>query len=479
VLDGLVVVLNCRGRIRWFNRACERATGYRAAEVLGRFVWDVLIPPGEVEEVKAVFSTVVQGIPGRHENHWLTRDGGSRMIQWTNCVVRDARGGCRYVVGTGVDVTDQRRGEEARESLQDSEARMRGIVETAAEAIVTIEETGAIESVNPAAGRMFGYTPRELIGRNVSVLMAEPERGEHDSYLRRYFQTGVGRVIGVGREVLCLRKDGSAFPCDLSVGEVRLRDRRLFTGVLRDATDRKRAEELRVAKEAADAANRAKDEVLAAVAHDLRTPLGAIGLWARLLKSPAAPDPERLEAVEAIEEAVRLQHRLIEDLLDASRVANGTLKFDARRVDLAALAREAVRTIGGAAGAGGVELNVEGCDATIAILGDPVRLQQALWNLLSNAVKFTPPGGRVRLALRRGEGTAEVCVSDTGCGIDVDSLPHVFDRYWQGRRGGAGLGLGLAIVRHIIELHGGTVRAESAGPGKGATFAFTLPLAAT
>jgi PAS domain S-box-containing protein len=605
VLDGLVVVLNCRGRVRWFNRACERATGYRAAEVLGRFVWDVLIPPAEVEEVKAVFSTLVQGISGRHENHWLTRDGGSRLIRWSNCVVRDARGGCRYVVGTGVDVTDQRHAEqarresealfrsvfehaavgiaqvgldgrwlrfndalcrivgysrqalsgmtfqdithpddlgadleqkrrleageidsyemekrylrpegstvwahltgsvvrgpmgdpvyfvaivkdastevEARKSLLDSEARTRGIVETAAEAIVTIEETGLIESVNPAAGRMFGYTPEELIGRDVGFLMTEPHRGRHDSYLRRYLRTGEGRVIGVGREVVGRRKDGTTVPCDLSVGEVRLRDRRLFTGVLRDATDRKCAEELRVAKEAADAANRAKDEVLAAVAHDLRTPLGAIGLWLRLLQLPDQPDVERVQAIEAIEDAVRLQHRLIEDLLDASRIANGTLRVEARPVDLAAVAREAVGTMRGTAGAGGVELEVEGCDAAIPVLGDPVRLQQALWNLLSNAVKFTPPGGRVRLALRPGGGTVEVCVSDTGCGIDVESLRHVFDRYWQGHRAGtgSGLGLGLAIVRHIVELHGGTVRAESEGPGKGATFAFTLPLAAT
>lgn len=605
-LDGLVVVLNCRGRIRWFSRACERTTGYKAEEVLGRFVWDVLIPPAEVGAVKAVFSALVGDHAGRYENHWLTRDGGSRLIQWSNCVVRGVRGGCRYVVGTGIDVTDQRRAElaqreseelfrsvfeqaavgiaqvgldgrwlrfndalcrivgyereelshktfqdithpddlpadleqagrlgageidsysmekrylrpdgstvwahlagsvvrgpagealyfvavvedvsrsvEARESLLDSEARTRGIVGTAADAIITIEETGAIESVNTAAVRMFGYAHEELVGRNVSDLMPEPYRDDHDSYLRRYLRKGAGRVIGVGREVVCRRKDGSTFPCDLSVGEVRLRDRRLFTGILRDATDRKRAEEMRVAKEAADAANRAKDEVLAVVAHDLRTPLGAIGLWANLLNRPDLDEAGRGEAIAAINEGVRLQQRLIADLLDVSRVVSGTMTLESRSLDLAAVVRAAAETVRGSAGAGNVELTVKVPDETVPILGDPVRLQQVLWNLLSNAIKFTPPGGRVGVTLRRDGRTGMVHVRDTGCGIGADSVPHVFDRYWQGHhgrtRGGGGLGLGLAIVRHIIELHGGTVRAESEGPGKGATFAFSLPLAA-
>jgi PAS domain S-box-containing protein len=577
--------------------------------MVGRRIWDHLIPAAEIDSVKEVFRALVERRPGRplparHENHWLTRAGGSRLIRWSNRVVLDARGGCRYVVATGIDVTAQRRAErqardsdelfrsvfeqaavgiaqvgldgrwlqfndalchivgygrealsrktfqeithpddldadlekarrlgageidtysiekrylrpdgstvwahltgsavrgpggealyfvavvedisrsvQVRQALLDSEARTRGVVETAADAIVTVEEDGTIESLNPAALRMFGYAHREIVGRNVNQLMPEPYRSEHDGYLRQYLRTNARRVIGVGREVVCRRKDGSTFACDLSVGEVRLRDRRLFTGILRDATDRKRAQEMRAEKEAADAANRAKDEVLAVVAHDLRTPLGAIGIWAHLLKTKDLNEAGRREAVDAILDAVRVQQRLIDDLLDASRIVSGTLKLQVCPLDLTSVVRAALETVGAGASEKGLLLEADLPDEPVPVMGDPVRLRQVLWNLLSNAIKFTPGGGRVRVTLRRNAGATEVRVSDTGCGISRDSVSRVFDRYWQGRlsRDGGGLGLGLAIVRHVVELHGGTVMAESEGPGKGATFAVTIPLAA-
>jgi signal transduction histidine kinase len=237
----------------------------------------------------------------------------------------------------------------------------------------------------------------------------------------------------------------------------------------------------RTARAEAEHANRLKDEFLATVSHELRTPLTTIIAWAQRLRKGNHGEATLARGLEVIERNAKAQARLVEDILDVSQVITGKLRLDSGPVDAIAVISAAIDAVQGAADAKGIQLAMTLDPAARRIAGDAHRLQQILWNLLSNALKFTPPGGRVEVRLERAGADVEISVSDTGEGIAPEALPFIFDHFRQAdststRRHG-GLGLGLAIVRHLVELHGGTVRAESAGAGQGATFTIRLPAA--
>jgi CheY-like chemotaxis protein/nitrogen-specific signal transduction histidine kinase len=228
-----------------------------------------------------------------------------------------------------------------------------------------------------------------------------------------------------------------------------------------------------------EAANRSKDEFLATLSHELRTPLTSMLGWVRMLRG-ARLDPEQTaRALETIERNTRLQAKLIDDLLDVSRIVAGKIKVEQQRLDVGAVVGEAVQSLRREAELNGVDLEVARPEDSLLVVGDAVRLQQVVANLLSNAIKFTPAGGRIDVVLERADTGARLVVRDTGVGIAPELLPHIFDRFLQGdasrTRGRGGLGLGLAIVRHLVELHGGTITAASDGAGRGATFTVTLP----
>jgi signal transduction histidine kinase len=242
--------------------------------------------------------------------------------------------------------------------------------------------------------------------------------------------------------------------------------RRCVLSSVIDITDRKRAEQ-------------AKDEFLATLSHELRTPLTSGYGWVKLLQK--SRDPELIETgLRAIEQSLSAQIRLIDDLLDVSRIATGKVHIDLHALDLRGVVDSALATVQHAADAKEIAVRID-ADEPLTVIGDAARLQQVIWNLLSNAIKFTPRGGLVEVELRKRDIDAHVIVRDTGEGIDPAFLPHVFDRFRQGdssiSRKHGGLGIGLAIVSSLVEAHRGTVRAESAGVGKGATFIVTLPLA--
>jgi signal transduction histidine kinase/ActR/RegA family two-component response regulator len=234
------------------------------------------------------------------------------------------------------------------------------------------------------------------------------------------------------------------------------------------------------AREKLEEADRAKDAFIATVSHELRTPLSPIMTWAEVLRRGNLDDQQVRLAVEAIQRSAKAQAQLIEDLLDVSRIAAGKMRLEVRPVDLAGVIRSAIDVVQPAADAKSIRLQSVLDTRTAPVSGDGDRLQQVVWNLLANAVKFTPRGGRVTVVLERVNSHAEIAVSDTGHGIAADFLPILFERFRQGEatsaRGSTGLGLGLAIVRHIVEAHGGTVHAESPGPGKGSVFTVKLPL---
>jgi PAS domain S-box-containing protein len=262
-------------------------------------------------------------------------------------------------------------------------------------------------------------------------------------------------------------------------------------GATIDITDRKRIDEQREellasersARAEAERAGRMKDEFLATLSHELRTPLNAILGWSQLIRSGRLPDDELQHGLETIERNARVQTQLIDDLLDMSRIISGKVRLEVQRLNLADAVKAAVATVRPAADAKEILLKASIDDATGSVTGDPGRLQQVIWNLLSNAIKFTPRGGRVSVELNRSidQSAAQMIVTDTGQGITAEFLPYVFDRFRQAdasttRRHG-GLGLGLSIVKHLVEMHGGSVAAHSDGPGTGASFTITLPLA--
>ncbi|MCU1382965.1 MAG: hypothetical protein JWL71_1662 [Acidobacteria bacterium] len=230
----------------------------------------------------------------------------------------------------------------------------------------------------------------------------------------------------------------------------------------------------------AETAARLKDEFVMTVSHELRTPLTAIAGWAQILEMGKLNAQQTAAAIETIARSARMQTRLVDDLLDVSRLISGKLRLDLREVDVAEVVRAAVAVVQPAADAKTIQLDAVIDPTADLITADADRLQQVIWNLLSNAIKFTPPGGRVSITLQRRETRIEIAVRDTGTGIAADFLPHVFERFRQGdagtQRRHGGLGLGLAIVRHLVELHGGTVSASSAGEGQGSTFDVSLPI---
>ena len=368
------------------------------------------------------------------------------------------------------------------ERLRVSEDRLRLLLDSVHDyAICMLSPEGEVTSWNQGAERLFGYSSDEIIGRSFGCFYIVADRDDQMPPAHLLASEGAGRLESEG---LRLRKGGAAFDAHVILTPVRDAARNLggFSLVVRDVTERKRLEDdLRRRAEDLAAANRAKEDFLATLSHELRTPLNAMLGWTRLLRMGKLDQSGVGRALETIERNAHLQEQLIADILDVSRIVTGKLRLELRHTDLAPLVDASLDALRPAADAKGVELR-SSLGFAGSVLGDPDRLQQVIWNLLSNAVKFTPPGGRVTVSLDRQSTSAVVTVSDTGEGITPDLIPYVFDRFRQGdasvTRPHGGLGLGLSIVRHIVELHGGRVQVVSGGQGQGATFSVHLPVRA-
>lgn len=352
--------------------------------------------------------------------------------------------------------------------------------------IVSKTLEGVITSWNPAAERTFGYTAAEAVGKHIKLIVPPDLWPEEDEVLAR-----IGRGEKVDHfETVRRAKDGRLLNLSLTVSPVRDADGRIVgaSKVARDITEQKLAERERerllvaekVARQDAEAANRMKDEFLAVVSHELRSPLNAITGWASLIGTGKMDDEQTQHAVEIILRNAQTQTQLIADLLDVSAIVAGRMRLNIRPFRLVSVIEAAIEVVRPAADAKSIQLvSLMDPDAG-PIAGDPDRLQQVFWNLLSNAVKFTQKDGKVQIRVQRINSHVEVTVTDTGKGIERNLLPRVFDRFQQGdstsTREHGGLGLGLAIVRHLVELHGGVVSADSAGAGQGSEFIVRLPM---
>ncbi len=340
-------------------------------------------------------------------------------------------------------------------------------------------------AVNQAALRHYEYSREEFLAmsmKDIWPVIDDARFGDHFSEALE--------ALPNASESRLKKKSGTTIDVEVIWNELLFQGRRAALVLANDITDRKRAEVERErlldmeqkAREEAEAANRAKDEFLAIVSHELRAPLNAMLGWAQILRSTRVDDKTLAHAIEIIERSARTQSRLIEDLLDTARIVSGKLRLDIQPVDLTSLIENAVDVLRPASEAKQIEIQLKLNAGRGVITGDPDRLQQVVWNLLSNAIKFTDKGGSAEVRLERADPHVRITVSDTGRGISPEYLRFIFDRFHQAdgssTRRSTGLGLGLSLVRHLVELHGGTVYAKSPGEGKGASFIIDLPLRA-
>ncbi|HWQ32109.1 MAG TPA: PAS domain S-box protein [Blastocatellia bacterium] len=467
----------------YFNKSWLDFTG-RTMEQEACYGWATGIHPDDYDRCLEIYTTSFDAREPFILEYRLRRyDGQYRWVLDKGVPRFNADGGFAGFIGSAMDIHERRQTEEA---LRASEQFNRSVLESSADCIKVLDPDGRLLAMNSPGLAMMeidDFTP--YIGSDWLSFW------EGDSRQAASQAIAAARAGEVGRfTAFCRTARGAPKWWDVVISPItdgQGRTERLVA-VSRDITERRMLEEERdrlyqseqIARVRAEEASRLKDEFLAIVSHELRAPLNAIQGWIRLLREGHLSPEEAERAMETIERSAYSQNRIISDLLDVSRIITGKLRLNVRPLDPARVIEAAIEAVRPAAEARLVRIQKILDQGAGPVSGDSDRLQQIVWNLLSNAIKFTPKGGSVQVRLERVNSHLEIIVSDTGQGIKPELLPYIFDRFRQGdssstRRHG-GLGLGLAIVRHLTEMHGGTVRAESQGEGRGATFIIRLPL---
>lgn len=423
--------------------------------------------------------TARQGISSNFEGFCLTAKGTPKWWDVSVAPIFDASGKPIRLISTSRDITERKEAERSR-------AYLAAIIESSNDAVISKDLNGIITSWNKGAENLYGYAAEEVVGKSVTLLIPPDHINEEPQILER-IRCGEKVVL---YETLRQRKDKSMVAISLTVSPIFDYAGNIIgaSKIAHDITERKQAEAEREkllereqnARKDAEVANRLRDEFLATVSHELRAPLNSILGWARMMEKGTLDEKTTAKAISTIVRNAESQNRLIEDLLDVSRIISGKMRLEVITVKPSNFVEAALETVRPAAEAKNITLEVVGDTTVSHISGDPNRLQQVMWNLLSNAIKFTSQGGRVTVEINRESGNVEIKVKDTGVGIKEEFLPHVFDRFRQADassiRKFGGLGLGLAIVRHITEMHGGTVDVESEGENQGSVFTVSLPV---
>jgi PAS domain S-box-containing protein len=359
------------------------------------------------------------------------------------------------------------------------------IFEHSPDAMLGFDRAGRIRMFNARAEELLGYRGYELLGKSIDRLLQGLDLAQLEDQLAPASPTA--RWAGLRREQTARRADGTPLYVEMSVTPIPVNSELLIAARIRDVTERAREDQQRqdllererAARSSLERINRIKDEFLITLSHELRTPLNSMLGWTQLLASGKLDEPTSARALQTIERNIRLQSQLIDDLLDMSRILSGKMRLEARPTPIAPIVDAALEIVSPAAENRGIRLH-KSLDREGIVFADPGRLQQVIWNLLSNAIKFTPGGGEVEVRVQRVDSWLQIVVRDTGQGIDPGFLPHVFDRFRQDdgstTRAHGGMGLGLSLVRSLVEMHGGLVRAESDGLDKGSTFTISLPI---
>jgi len=520
--DSIVVVLDGQEKIVRASRAFERTLGYSQEEIQGQTLASFFVSDAPWQDLPEA------------ENYWQAKDGSTRLIAWTRMALSP-----RHTILTGNDITERKRAEQQREQFiraeaaraeaEASERRAAFLAEAGTMLAGTLDYERTLINISRLAIPTFAdwcfvylaLDSREITSALIAHVDPEKEQMAQQVEIRpedlssetlpvvRVFQTGTPELFAdiSNEELRATVRDEAKFEALQQLGlrsavVVPIPGRHSVLGVIGFASGRPSRytstelifaqdlarrislalENARLYREAQEA-NRAKDEFLATLSHELRTPLNAILGWTQILRSKRLDEVTSARAFEAIERNAKAQAELIEDMLDVSRIITGRLRLELQPVRLSDAIEAALDSVRPTAEAKGVRIECELTEDAGAIAGDNHRLQQIVWNLLSNAVKFTPASGFVRIRLEYSSTEAKLTVTDTGRGISPHFLPYVFDRFRQAEtmssRTAAGLGLGLSIARHLVELHGGLIEASSEGEGRGATFMVTFPLRET
>ena len=474
VRDYAIFLLDAAGNVASWNRGAQQIKGYAADEIVGRHFSCFYVP-----------EAVAAGLPERalraavetgrfEEENWRVRKDGSRF--WADVVitpVRDAHGAVIGFAKVTRDLTERQR---AAEALRDSEERFRTLAVTANDAIVSADSRGHITYFNPGAERIFGYSPAEVNGAPLTVLMPERFQEAHRAGLARYAATGEARVVGRTLELMGRRRDGTEFPLELSLASGKGGGNFAFTGIIRDITERKRADEtLRRHTAQLEAANAELDAFAYSVSHDLRAPLRSIDGFSQAVLEDYADrlDPQGVDYLRRVRAATQRMAALIDDLLNLARVSRSPMTIGA--VDVSALAADLAAELANADAARRVELVIA---PGLVARADAGLMRVVLQNLLGNAWKFTSrrPDARIEVGSVSVDGERAYYVRDNGAGFDMAYAANLFGAFQRlhGTAEFPGTGVGLATVQRIIHRHGGRVWAEAA-IDRGATFYFTLP----
>jgi PAS domain S-box-containing protein len=468
-LGNLVWSARPDGFTDFYNRRFLEFLGRTLEEMQG-WTWLEILHPDDLERSRRTWSEAytagtkyeIEYRLRRHDGRYLWHNGRASPI-------RDDQGRIVRWFGTCTDIEDRKRAEEA---LRQSEARYRDLFENANDVIYTLDLEGRITSVNRRGELTLGYTPSECFGRSAADFVAPEYHERMREALRRKL---AGEASPTVYELEMIRKDGRRVVMEVSSRLIQEDGRPVgVQGIARDITERKQAEQ------ALREADRRKDEFLAMLAHELRNPLAPIRNAALVLKLIGPSDPRIAQARDLVERQVGHLARLIDDLLDVSRITRGKILLRKERLDLVPLVRAAGEDHRALLEGAGLSLSIELPDRPVCVVGDPTRLAQVVGNLLHNALKFTEAGGCVVVRLSAGPGSAaRVTVRDTGIGMGPEILAHLFEPFSQADRSldrsRGGLGLGLALVQGLVELHGGSIRASSPGVGQGSEFVVSLP----
>ena len=455
------------GKIHQANDAVFSLLGFRPDELIEQSLSRIISPEETWEFMVALREVVDRGVTRNARLHPRSASGAVIPTTLNASALRDTDG--RVIGAIGI-LRDMRELDKAR-------AYAESLIKNAPDPVFVSDLEGKILQANDAVSHLLGFRQDEVVEQSVSRFLGADETREFVAALREVVEHGVSRNVrlhprSASGEVISTTLNASALRDAYGnvIGAIGiLRDMRAYEQVLHDLEDSRR--ELRDA-------DQAKDRFLAIVSHELRTPLTAMLGWVRLLTTGRLDDATSARALPVIERNTKLLAQLIDDLLDVSGIIAGKLRLEVGPVDLVAVIESAIEAVQGLADAKSIGLKAVLDPSAGSVAGDPGRLQQVVWNLLANAIKFTPNRGRIDLRLERAGAHARLTVRDTGRGISPELLPHIFDRFRQDERTRqhGGLGLGLAIVRHIVKLHEGNVWAESEGEGRGATLVVELPL---